>query len=156
MPATAIDLGPYDRAEFIRDGGVVDVELGMPAAWEELARSMGEAVPAPVRLRALVDTGADQTYVDLDWAEEYGLQSEHSVPVRMVDSQAQCPVFTVRIRLPDLDVHIPAASEYPVIGRRIQTRGPRVLIGRALLSAANLRFTCDGAARTYRLEHVGR
>lgn len=52
------------NADVEGDGPLVDVLVGLSAHTQQALRNAGRPVPAPVSLRALIDTGAEVTCID--------------------------------------------------------------------------------------------
>lgn len=64
----------YDHRALAYHGPVINTDLTITPAQEEALRQAGQPIPAPVRCRFLIDTGADGTVVKHEFAERAGLK----------------------------------------------------------------------------------
>jgi len=66
---------PYLTQPFGQDGALIDLDVGLSLPRQQALKKAGQPIPAAVRVRGLVDTGASLTAVDLTT-----LQALHLTP----------------------------------------------------------------------------
>lgn len=135
------------------DGPVVPVAIGHDPRWVQSRRAEGQQATPPELCRALIDTGAACTVVDLRLIREFQLQPTGLVELRSLDSgggrnlrQRYRVGFT--FTLPRVFT-LPKAVE--VIGVDLFHHNVQVLIGRDLLRLC--RFGYDGPAGQFTLDY---
>jgi predicted aspartyl protease len=110
-----------------------------------------DAPPEAVKGKALIDTGASMSVIDLGVVEKLGLQPINRVPLRgCSDAEPlQAPTYMVRFVFAarDLEDKTVVAAGLPLSRKQ----GDQIaLIGRDILRAA--RFSYDGPAGSFTLE----
>jgi hypothetical protein len=111
-------------------GPLVEVYLSVPASLEQRLLTDGKPVPAPLKVLALVDTGASATSIQDGWAAKLGLQPVGMVKMTTPTSVGvDCLTYAVRMVLPEGITFETVASEAPLVGQ-----GFEVLIGRDALA----------------------
>jgi len=86
------------------DGAIAEVLIGVSHMRAMALRAIQQAVPEPVRVRLLVDTGATSTNVSQGLLSSLGLVSTGSVPVHTASSgtaTVNCDEFDVSLFFPD-------------------------------------------------------
>jgi hypothetical protein len=148
-----IDL-PLD----LRRRPVVEVEVGVTAAHGRALTRSGQPVPQPLRLTALIDTGASRTCID---HRVRGLLRLRGFSTLVISTPTSGPAGQARRRLDKADLlilhpsgnpqqHL-ARNAFTVVAVPLGQLGVDVLIDRDLL--ARCRFVYDGQAGTLRLEY---
>jgi hypothetical protein len=137
---------PRLDVSFGRDGPIVDVRI-----WygEDDARSMiaaGRAIPPPLSVPGLVDTGAKVTAIRASIVTWMGIPSigvmEASSSVLSGEARS-VPIFAFRMALGPLgEGRAPRWQAIDAVAVDVVSPGVSVLIGRDLL--ASCRFTYDG------------
>jgi len=116
-----------------------------------LLRREGKAVPEPIRLELLVDTGADTTTLSEMHMRSLALPVRGATEVRGVTTEAyatQCNTYDVELKLinsaGDPPLTLPAVE---VIGRPFHNEMIDGVLGRDFLS--NVNFTMEGPLRQF-------
>lgn len=113
--------------EFV--GPIIDLTIAMAGAAEQALVRAGEAVPSPIQIGAMVDTGASQTVIQHGIADQLKLQPIGVTTISTPSStDMPCPVFAVRLLLPET-----VGIDMPVIEAPLQGQNIQGLIGRDLL-----------------------
>ena len=111
------------------------------------------AVPPPIVVQALVDTGASSTCLDLNSLAPLGLAQRGTTLIHTPSTGAtpvEAPLYDVRLVL----LHVEKKSfcqfdAVPVIGASLAEQGIQGLIGRDILSECL--FIYDGPSATFTL-----
>jgi predicted aspartyl protease len=113
-----------------RLGPVIEVQVGMTSAEETAARAVGDPVPAPLTVAALIDTGASHTVLQQNLAAQLGLKPVSSSAFRTASSaSAVYHQYTIRLFFPHgVEIEV-LAVEMPLQGQHIQC-----LLGRDVLA----------------------
>ena len=142
MPHFTLQVGP--------NGPVVDALVAVSSARLAALRIANEAVPAPVAIRALIDTGASNTCI-----EPSVLQSLHLSPTGQISvttpttggTPMQCDQYDVGILIPSgssaspfMDGTVMVMAAQP---SSLHQQGIQGLIGRAILSKCLLQYNGD-------------
>lgn len=133
------------------EGPIIDVLIGVSEPRAAALRAAGQAVPQPIRLRMLLDTGASGTCVQSGLLGPLGLVQSGQVSLQTPSTGTtpiQCPQFDVSITLlhPDLSfiLGVVPIIECQPLGGTIQG-----LIGRDVL--AHCLFLYHGHVRGFSL-----
>ncbi len=104
------------------------VTVGTPV--EEALKAAGRSVPEPIKLTALIDTGASATVVRQGMASQPGLKPVGAIRVNPVSSSnVRCYQYAVRLLFPNNVI-----VEIPVIEAPLRGQGIQGLIGRDVLA----------------------
>lgn len=141
-----------------RGRAIVPIEVAVPAARARAFRHAGQPPPQPLRLDALIDTGASRTCIDPQVSRALHLTAfsaaRLSTPSFGGPAVAGFPLYKVNLTVlhpsGNTQLHL-ARSAFPVAGIHLAHVGTEVVIGRDLL--ARCRFVYDGLARTFELEY---
>jgi hypothetical protein len=88
----------YPPAALLVQGPVIVTDVGLTETHAEALRSNGQDVPAPIRCRFLIDTGAGGCVVKHDIAERAGLKLVNSnVPIHGVGIDTTGRIYMGRI-----------------------------------------------------------
>lgn len=118
-----------EAADLAAEGPVIDLTLSVPKAVSDLIVAAGDPVPAPVKLNALVDTGASHTVVKQGSLAGLGLNPTGVSGVTTPTSQNHpCSMYYVRLVLPKNVVVETTVIEAPLQGQAIEA-----LLGRDVL-----------------------
>ena len=110
-------------------GPVFEALVAVPEPVEELLRSSGRPVPQPIRVSALIDTGASQSVIQAGLAEQLHLNPVGMAAIHTASAaDVPCALYDVRLALPSNVVAGLVAVETSLAGQSIQ-----VLIGRDVL-----------------------
>lgn len=128
-----VTLSP--QASLVQRGPCVQVSLGIAQTFAAQLAEQGIALPAPVTGYALIDTGASNTCVDEDIAQQLGLPVVDVVHIASAShALSEQNVYPLNIEF----VGFPATVDAPhAIGAPLASQGLVALIGRDLLQ----RFT---------------
>ncbi|HJT78298.1 MAG TPA: hypothetical protein VJ739_13935 [Gemmataceae bacterium] len=151
MPRIDLPLDPRRRP-------VVEVQVAVPAALARALTQSGQAVPQPLRLSGLIDTGASRTCIDHHVRGLLRLRGFStlvvSAPTAGTAAQARRHLYKANLHIlhpsGDPQQHL-ARNAFTVVAVPLRHLGVDVLIGRDLL--AGCRFLYDGQAGTLRLEY---
>jgi len=127
---------PNDVA-LVRDGPIVEVSMGVAQSMAEEWRNAGKDIPDPVSGYALIDTGASNTCIDNQVAEELGLPAIDVVRMLSASEETEQYVYPAQIDVVGSPVMVDAPK---AIGANLQDRNMVALIGRDLLSETTLRY----------------
>jgi hypothetical protein len=137
-------------------GLYLDVRVGLSAVEIRRRRNAGEAIPAPISLRAIIDTGADSTCVDGPSVASLGLEISGITLANRPALGGLGPVIEYDVSLtlihpsgdPRKDFVLRA---YPVIELPLGSLGFQALIGRDFLSQCQLFY--DGPGNSFSLAY---
>lgn len=111
-------------------GPIVELEVSVSQAAEEVLRGRGAAVPAPLKTIALIDTGASVTVIQSGMAKQLGL---NAVGVKLISTPSstniRCFEYEIMVMFPNNVLVAATAIEAPLQGQHIQC-----LIGRDVLA----------------------
>jgi hypothetical protein len=148
-----IDL-PLDN----RGRAMLPVELTVPAARVRALHQAGLPVPPPLRVSALLDTGASRTCIDPQVRRTLGLVAYSSAAISTPSSRgaaaAQQPLYKVNLTAlhpsgnPQLNL---ARNAFTVAGLPLAHLGTDMVIGRDLLAVC--RFEYHGRGGRFSLEY---
>lgn len=121
-------------------GPLIDLFVTAPPELVDWLAANGRNVPAPVKVVAMIDTGASQTVIRSDVAESLGLTPKDQVRVNTPShSGVACFTYDVNLvfqggdldpqRLICLAASLPNASVRALIGRDLLSRGILVYTG---------------------------
>jgi hypothetical protein len=137
---------------------MVEIAVAVPAARARAIRQSGQAVPQPLHLSALLDTGASRTCIDHQVRQSLNLRrfSTLTISTPTAGAPAAATRFLYRVNLVVLhpsgnpQLHL-ARNAFTVVALPLTHMGTDVLIGRDLLALC--RFLYDGQAATFRLDY---
>jgi hypothetical protein len=117
-----------------RLGPVLDIQVGITSVEEAAARAVGDPVPTPFTVTALIDTGASHTVLQQTLPAQLGLQPVSSTAFwTAATTGVVYPQYTVRLFFPHgVEIEV-LAVEMPLPGPHVQC-----LIGRDVLADAVL------------------
>lgn len=121
------------------DGPVIEIRLAVPSKFEQTLIQNYEAVPEPVSIRALIDTGSPITVIREGIVDRLGIDPAGiEWLTTALSSYTQCPVYLVRLLFSqdDTDDAIEVtAAEVPLPYQNVEC-----LIGRDVLRYAVLTY----------------
>ena len=113
-------------------GPIAQVNIAISAAAESALTTAGQAIPPPVQVTALVDTGASVTAISQGIAQQLGLQPVGMQPVSTPSNpSANMPLYAVRVVINTVVFEVTAIE---AAGLAVQGIG--ALLGREVLSQA--------------------
>ncbi len=148
---------PYFTLQLTAQGPMMVAFVGVSEARRAALLSVGQAVPQPIQIRALVDTGATGTCVDPTVLQTLGLTPTGSVQVNTPSTGPNphsADLYDVSIAIPGaLQTHSPLIMEnIPVLcADLLAAQGFHALVGRDILSLCLLCY--DGLRGTFTLAY---
>lgn len=113
-------------------GPIAQVNIAVSAAAESALMAAGQAIPPPIQVTALIDTGASVTAISQGIAQQLGLQPVGMQPVSTPSSpSANMPLYAIRVVLNNVVFEVTAIE---ATGLAVQGIG--ALLGRDVLSQA--------------------
>ena len=147
MPTIALPL----------DGGrpIVAVQVGVPAALARALRQAGRTVPVPLRLSAMLDTGASRTCINHRVRRRLALRPfswlNLSTPSSGSSARATRMLYKVNLAvLHPAGQHL-TRNAFTVAAVPLKHLGVEVLLGRDLLALC--RFLYDGKGGKFKLRY---
>ena len=111
-------------------GPVVEVRITVNREIETALREAGEAVPTPMLVPAMIDTGASCTVLREGLAQDLGLQPTGTRTIHTAsDTNVRCYEYLVRLLFPNDILFETDVIEAPLKGQHVDC-----LIGRDVLS----------------------
>lgn len=138
-----------DPVRLMATGPRLDVEVHVPAAFEELLVKQGKPIPKPVAGKALIDTGASICAVDDSVITSLGVQPVGVALVLTPAGQTQQNQYPVRFVFPGSG--LPSYSHQQAIGSILLNQGFVALIGRDALSSVVFTYNGPGGFFTFAL-----
>jgi hypothetical protein len=130
---------PADLVEQLRqNGAIVNVTIGVPAAYAKQLKDSGQAVPPSQTIKAMIDTGASISTVSDAVASSAGLQQVGSVPLGGVGGMSTRPIFSAAFGVPDYNVQV---DPIEIAGVDLPGGGFDALLGRDILKALEFDYT---------------
>jgi len=134
-------------------GPILDVLIGVSEPLRKIMKTQGAAVPKPVSIRVLLDTGASGTCVDLATLSALGLVPTGTALIHTVSTTGTpvpAALYDVSLAL----VHpgqqfVRWFDAVPVMGASLAAQGIQGLVGRDILAQCLLVY--DGQAGTFTL-----
>lgn len=136
---------------------LIDIYVGVSQARRDALTEAGQVFPAPLPARALVDTGASCTCIDLTILQQLGIPPTGTTPV-LTPSTGQIPhianQYDVSIQIAFGDSGSPFkflfwAHTMPVVDADLRPQGILALIGRDILTTGILQY--NGETRLFTL-----
>ena len=131
-------------------GPLLDFICGLSTPRTDALQKAGLSVPAPIRVRGLVDTGASITGVDPQILRSLGAVSTGTVPLHTPSTKSAAPHIANQFDVSITLVHPMITRTWfaiPVIESELAHQGIQALIGRDILSFCLM--TYDGQAGTF-------
>jgi hypothetical protein len=130
---------PYDQEEgsqLEHIGPLIPVTVSLPGALAELRSKTEPDIPEPIRGRAILDTGAFATAIDMKVFSRLSIPAIDHLPINSVSGHLMSLIFPANISFPELG--IPKLEMERVIGCELGWRGEQdddllMLMGRDLL-----------------------
>jgi hypothetical protein len=142
---------PHQTLPLQAEGPLIEVLVGVTPSQAHTLRSAGQAVPAPLRLRGVLDTAASQTCIDLQCVSALAL-----VPAGQASMLTPAPTSALQTYdLYDVDLTLLhprlnwARASLAVVAADLLPQGFEVLVGRDVLKDCLLIY--DGPADTFTL-----
>ncbi len=137
---------PHLTLQIAPGGPIVDILVGVSQARQQALQRASQAIPPPVQIRALVDTGASCTCIDPSVLGRLGLAPTGTAPIHtpftgVQPHQANQYDVSLVLMHPLLTYTIGAI---PVVESQLLIQGIQGLIGRDALG--NCLFIYDGRA----------
>lgn len=128
-----------DLVEALRqNGAIVNVTIGVPAAYAKQMQDAGQAVPPVQTIKAMIDTGASISTVSDAVAASAGLQQVSSVPIGGVGGVSTRPIYSASFGVPDYSVQI---DPIEIAGVSLPVGGFDALLGRDILKTLEFDYT---------------
>jgi len=132
MPHLTLQISP--------GGPLVDVLVTASEERREALRRVGQPIPQPIQVRALIDTGASCTCVDPAVLRGLGLTPTGSTPIHTPSTggalhNAEQYDVCIIFRNPEISLELPTV---PVVAAELQVQGIQALLGRDVLTTCLL------------------
>ena len=145
MPHLTLQVSPQGR------GPLIDVQIGVSAPRRLALTAAKQPVPAPIIVRALIDTGASLSAIDPFHLSALGVAPSGNAAVQTPstgDTPHNCNTFDVAVLLPHQGI-VRTWDPVAVIGVPLRQQGIDMLFGRDLLW--NCLLVYDGGANIFQL-----
>jgi predicted aspartyl protease len=129
------------------DGPIIELWVGVPQALHEYLVSKNTQVPPPIKVNALIDTGAGGTCFRRGVLAPLGLQPVGTVPVCTAGQITQASQYSVRLGI----MPVRYFKETTVLEIAMEGQNIDCLIGRDTLSGAILIY--QGSENTFTLSY---
>jgi len=128
-----------------RTGPVVNLDVGIGATAEALRKTANVALPAPIPVEAMIDTGASVSVIQSGLPLQLGLTPIGVATISTASSaKFRCPQYAMRLLFANQVVFEATLVAAPLQGHRVQ-----LLIGRDLLTQGV--FVYMGCGNTFSL-----
>ena len=144
MPHLTLQITPI--------GPLVDFICGVSKPRADALQKEGLAVPTPVNVKGLVDTGASITSIDPSVLRLLGVVSTGTIPLHTPSTKPGCPHVANQYDVSLVLVHPMVTRTWfalPVIETELLHQGIQALVGRDVLHFCLM--TYDGQAGTFTL-----
>lgn len=131
----------------IANGPIVEIQLWMSRSLQEILKQKGQPIPQPVKVTAMIDTGASCTVVNPSVIQALGVQpiGVTSIQTPSTTAPVLCYQYELAVLFPNnVVVGSCVAVEAPLQGQHI-----KCLIGRDILAHGVLIYT--GYTETFTL-----
>lgn len=130
-------------------GPITNVKIMASSARVELLKARGLAYPEPVTVRALVDTGASSSAIDIHLVQEFGLVPTGSTLIHSPSGESRRDIYDISVAIsPENN---PRVYTIGVVATELARNGFFMLVGWDILSTCGLE--CDGPARKFTLRY---
>jgi predicted aspartyl protease len=131
---------PHLTLQIVSGGPLVDIKVGVSQERENALQRAGQPIPAPVQLRAVIDTGASCTCVDPQALLSLALTATGTTPIHTPSTQGiahDAASYDVSITLmhPELDLWL---GTVPIVESQLGLMGIQALLGRDVLESCLL------------------
>ena len=134
MPIAASGM---KAGEFWREGARLLIRVDLPRDAAERERRENRPLPPVQEVRAILDTGASQSGIDLGVARALGLEARNWALIRTPAGSKMQPCYDVSLRIPEVGL----LREITVFGLQLAPRPYRALLGRDILSLGTLIYS---------------
>ncbi len=135
-------------------GPILDLWVGVTEIREAALKAQGLDVPAPIRARALIDTGASAVLVDSTIIERLAL-TPTGTDFMHTPSTAGAPcavsLYDIALHLVDNPTGHVVSSALQVVGHPLAQQHIGILLGRTFLASCVLNY--DGPEARFRLDY---
>ncbi len=142
---------PHLSVPFSSGACLLDIWVGVSEQREAAIKAAGQPVPPPIRLRAMIDTGASGTAIDEDAIVPLGLSPTGKIQIH-TPSTGPAPILANQYDVL-LGIYHPTFSlvlgTVPVIHSDLKAMGIAALLGRDVLSKCLL--IVDGQSGSFTL-----
>jgi hypothetical protein len=139
MPIVSWSLKPDDLQ---RDGPFIDITIGYPSVEAKEASSLGLEIPSPLKIKALIDTGAAVTIINPSLALSRKLRQTGFAEIVAAGSSGRYAEYATAVTFPESKLQ--SFDPIRVVACQIVRQPISCLIGRDILRHWKLRY--DGPA----------
>ena len=123
----------------VANGPIVEIQLWVSRSLQEVLRKKGQSIPDPVKVTAMIDTGASGTVVNPSVIQALGIQPVGVTAIKTPSTTAPvlCHQYELAVLFPNnVVIDSCIAVEAPLQGQHI-----KCLIGRNILAHGVLIYT---------------
>jgi hypothetical protein len=143
---------PFLNGKIDADGPVIFLYVNISSQRVAALRAAGQAIPASIRIRGLIDTGASCTAIDESAINSLGLVPTGSILVHTPSTGTtpqNCNQYDMSLWFVVAPGYHQISQTIPVIGADFSMQGIQALIGRDIL--ANCLLVYNGQDGTFSL-----
>lgn len=95
-------MGVYTgEGDLVTDGPRLPAKLWISSALELVLETAKRPLPDQIDCKALIDTGAESTFIRKGLADQLGLNPVGVIKARTANSYEMCPIYSVQLILPN-------------------------------------------------------
>lgn len=128
----------HDPRTLISDGPVLQIQIGVTLDEMDFASVSGEPVSRPLKIRALIDTGASLTVINPEVANRCRLRQTGFQLLSAAGSEGRYPSFSASISFPGSSLR--GFDPVPVVACKLPRQSIACLIGRDLMARWSLEY----------------
>jgi len=143
---------PHLTLPFSAGAPVIDLLVGVSGPRAEALKKANQAIPNPIPVRALIDTGASCTSIDPTVLKSLGVPSTGTIPCHTPSTKSGQPHMANQFDVSLVLIHpllTRAFHALPVIESELCHQGIHAILGRDILSFCLL--TYDGQSQSFSL-----
>jgi hypothetical protein len=141
---------PHLSLPFSAGAPIVDLLIGVSKPRADALKLAGHPIPPQIPIRALIDTGASCTGIDLTILKTLGVPSTGTIPCHTPSTKRDKPHDANQYDIGLVLVHTLLMRSFhalPVIDAKLNHQGIKAIVGRDILS--HCLFTYDGQTQNF-------